>query len=121
MKHAMQGISDWVLPDPTATNQVECAEYVARSTASGGVGLFGKQSRQVYFQRMNPTAKIHLSHGRLHQLPARDPTDQFDLPDCLTWPLNVAIYHQEMSLDAMDILDETLVPPASANGAPFRV
>ena len=117
--NAMQDMSDWILADPTATNKVECAEYVDRSTTGDGVSLFAKQSEHVSFQIMTPTATIRLSHGRLHQLPTRDPTDQFDLPDHLTWQMNMAIDHHDMSLDATGILGETLVPTISANGTPI--
>ena len=119
LKNTMHDMSDWVLSDPTATNKLECEEYVARSTAGSGVGLFAHQSEHVSFQIMTPTAKIRLSHGKLHQLATRDPTDQFDLPDHLTWQMNVAIDHHEMSLDSSGILGETLVPTVSANGTPI--
>ena len=119
LRNTIQDMSDWVLADPTATNQVECAEYVARAMAGDGVGLFAKQSEHVSFQIMTPTVKIRLSHGRLHQLPTRDPTDQFDLPDHLTWQMNVAIDHHDLSPDATGILGETLVPTVNDNGTPI--
>lgn len=31
------------------------------------------------------------SHGRLHQLPVRDPTDQLEVPDHQTWQMNLAL------------------------------
>ena len=117
--NSMQDMADWLLSDPTATNKMECAEYVARSTADDGNGLFAHQSEHASFQIMTPTAKMRVSHGKLHQLPTRDPTDQFDLPDHLTWQMNVAIDHHDMSINAMGILGETLVPTVNANGSPI--
>ena len=112
----LQDMSDWVLSDPTATNMVECTEYVARATAVDEDGMFTHQSEHASFQIVTPTAKIRLSHGRLHQLPMRDPTDQFDLPDHLTWQMNMAIDHNDLSFDASGILGETLVPTVDDNG-----
>lgn len=66
---------------------------------------------------MTPAATIRLSHGRLHQLPVRDPTDQFDLPDHLSWQMNMAIDRSNIHLDATGILGETLVPTIDDNGA----
>ena len=119
LRKAKQDMSDWVLADPTVTDKAECAEYIAQCTSGDGVGLFEKQSEHVSFQITIPTATIRLSHGRLHQLPMRDPTDHFDLPDHLTWQMNMAIDHHEISLDATGILGETLVPTVSANGTPI--
>ena len=48
----------------------------------------------------------------------RDPTDQFDLPDHLTWQMNLAIEHDNVSLDAQGILGETLVPIVDESGKP---
>ena len=114
---AMQKMSEWILSDPTATNKAECAEYVALATAGGEVGLFAHQSEHASFQITTPAARIRLSHGRLHQLPMRDPTDQFDLPDHLTWQMNLAIDQADINLDATGILGETLVPTVDENGA----
>ena len=109
-------IGEWVLADPTATNMVECATYVADAMASEG-GMFTHQSEHVSFQIVTPAGNIRLSHGRLHQLPMRDPTDQFDLPDHLTWQMNLAIDQADINLDATGILGETLVPTVDENGA----
>ena len=113
----MQDMSDWVLADPTATNMMECEEYVAK--AVDGAGMFEHQSEHASFQIMTPTATIRLSHGRLHQLPMRDPTDQYDLPDHLAWQMNLAIDHNDISLGATGILGETLVPTRDQTGAPI--
>ena len=110
-----QDIGEWVLADPTATNMVECTEYVARAMMQNG-GLFGHQSEHASFKIVTPAAVIRLSHGRLHQVAMRDPTDQFDLPDHRTWQMNVAIDHADVSRDATGILGETAVPTRDANG-----
>ena len=117
--NTMQEMSHWVLADPTVTNRAECAEYVAQEKADGGLGMFALQSEHASFQIMTPTAKVRLSLGRLHQLPMRDPTDQFDLPDHLSWQINMAIDHSDISLNATGILGETLVPTVNADGAPI--
>ena len=119
LSNTLVDMSDWVLGDPTATNKAECEEYVARATADDSVGLLAHESEHASFQIMTPTAKLRLSHGRLHQLPMRDPTDQFDLPDHLTWQMNLAIDHIDMSPDTTGILGETLVPTVNDNGAPI--
>lgn len=75
---------------------VECVEYVARAEAEDG-GLFAHQSEHASFQIVTPKATIRLSHGRLHQIAMRDPTDQYDLPDHLTWQMNMAVHHSEVS------------------------
>eukprot|EP00903_Cladosiphon_okamuranus_P014283 g13266.t1 len=103
----MQDMGEWILADPTATNMDECAQYVA---AAGETGLFDHASEHASFQIMTPTGTIRLSHGRLHQLAMRDPTDRFDLPEHLTWQMNVAIDHHDVSLEATGILGETVVP-----------
>lgn len=109
----MQDMGAWVLGDPTATNMDEYGEYVARATVAGsggGGGLFAHESEHASFQIMTPAAKIRLTHGRLHQLPERDPTDRFDIPDHVTWQMNLAIDHNDLSVGTTGILGETLVP-----------
>lgn len=73
---------------------VECAEYVAQAENEGGV--FAHQSEHASFQILTPKGTIRLSHGRLHQVAMRDPTDQYDLPDHLTWQMNMAITHNKV-------------------------
>eukprot|EP00903_Cladosiphon_okamuranus_P005336 g5334.t1 len=109
----MQNMGEWILADPTATNMNECAQYVA---AAGETGLFEHESEHASFQILTPTGTIRLSHGRLHQLAMRDPTDQFDLPDHTSWQMNVAIDHHDVSLEATGVLGETVVPTLDANG-----
>ena len=77
----------------------ECVEYVARAELEEG-GLFAHQSEHASFQIVTPTATVRLSHGRLHQLAMRDPTDQYDLPDHLTWQMNMAVDHTDVSQNA---------------------
>ncbi|CAN0080080.1 unnamed protein product [Scytosiphon promiscuus] len=114
-----QSMGEWVLGDPTATNMAECMEYVEKATASGDAGLFEHQSEHASFQVVMPTATIRLSHGRLHQLPMRDPTDRFDLPDHTTWQMNMAVDHNDVGLEATGVLGETLVPTVDDSGMPI--
>lgn len=73
-------------------------EYVARAEADAdNGGLFAHQSEHVSFQIVTPKATIRLSHGRLHQVAMRDPTDKFDLPDHLTWQMNMAVTNNKVS------------------------
>lgn len=74
--------------DPTATNMAECVEYVMDADMREG-GLFAHQSEHASFQIVTPAATIRLTHGRLHQVAMRDPTDHFDLPDHRTWQMNM--------------------------------
>lgn len=115
---AWQSMGDWILGDPTATNMMECSEYVARATTKDG-GLFAHQSEHASFQISTPTATIRLSHGGLHQLAMRDPTDQYDLPDHRTWQMNMAIDRNNVSRDARGILGETFVPTLDNSGHPI--
>eukprot|EP00752_Nemacystus_decipiens_P003687 g3397.t1 len=112
----MQDMGSWILADPTATNVAECTEYVA---AAGTTGLFEHESEHASFQIMTPVGTIRLSHGKLHQLAVRDPTDQFDLPEHLAWQMNVAIDHHDVSDEATGVLGETVVPTVDANGKYF--
>lgn len=116
---AEQGMGEWVLDDPTATNMEECLEYVARATAGGDEGMFEHQSEHASFRIVMPAATIRLSHGRLHQLPMRDPSDRFDLPEHTTWQMNLAIDQNDVSREAKGILGETLVPTLDERGMPI--
>lgn len=101
--------------DPTTTNREECIEYIQRAEAEAG-GLFAHQSEHATFQIQTPKAAIRLSHGRLHQVAMRDPTDTVDLPDHVTWQMNMGIDHNEVSRAARGILGETFVPTKDSNG-----
>eukprot|EP00904_Undaria_pinnatifida_P007888 jgi/Undpi1/4229/HiC_scaffold_16.g07595.m1 len=107
-------MGDWILGDPTMTNVEECIEYV--NDAMDGDTLFDHQSEHASFRIVTPTATIRLSHGRLHQVAMRDPTDKFDLPDQLTWQMNMAIDQYRLSYNAQGIVGETFVPTRDANG-----
>eukprot|EP00903_Cladosiphon_okamuranus_P022369 g20573.t1 len=115
----LQDMGEWILGDPTATNMEECEEYVARAVTANDVGLFGHESEHALFQIVTPMGRIRLTHGRLHQVSMRDPTDRFDLPDHLTWQQNIAIDDDELGLDATGILGETLVPTLNEEGMPI--
>lgn len=90
-------------------------EYVVGAEGRAG-GLFAHQSEYATFQIVTPKATIRLSHGRLHQVAMRDPTDQVDLPDHVTWQMNMGIDHNDVSRAARGILGETFVPTLDANG-----
>ncbi|CAM9134386.1 unnamed protein product [Scytosiphon promiscuus] len=111
----LQDMSEWILGDPTATNLDECMEYLARAALDGN-GVFAHQSEHVSFQIVTPISTIRLSHGRLHQVSMRDPTDTYDLPDHLTWQMNVAIDQTDVTPDAKGVLGETIVPTVDALG-----
>ncbi|CAM9208153.1 unnamed protein product [Ectocarpus fasciculatus] len=49
----------------------------------------------------------------------RDPSDRFDLPDHLTWQMNLAIGDVDVNWDATGILGETRVPTLDAAGHPI--
>lgn len=57
----MKGMAEWILDDPTATNMIECAEYVA---TVGESGLFSHDSEHASFQILTPLGTARLSHGR---------------------------------------------------------
>lgn len=111
-------MGEWILGDPTATNMVERTEYVARAMADKD-GLFSYQSEHASIQIVTLKATIRLSHGRLHQLAMRDPTDRFDIPEHLTWQMNMAIDRTGVSRTAKGVLGETFVPTLNSNGAPI--
>ena len=112
--HETTNMGEWILGDHTMTNAKECTEYVASAMQRNK--LFDHQSEHVSFQIVTPTATIRLSHGRLHQLAMRDPTDEFDLPDHLTWQMNMAIDQSSLNHNAQGILGETFVPTRDADG-----
>ena len=119
---ALQEMSEWILGDPTATNADECTEYVARATANDGeAGLLAHDSEHASFQILTPAGAIRLSHGRLHQLPMRDATDSFDVPEHRTWQMNLAVDHTRLSWDATGILGETLLPTLDDGGKPIML
>lgn len=68
---------------------------MARAEAAEG-GVYAYQSEHASFQIVTPTATVRLSHGKLHQIATRDPTDQYDIPDHLTWQMNMAVDQNEV-------------------------
>eukprot|EP00903_Cladosiphon_okamuranus_P020829 g19129.t1 len=140
LDESSQTMAEWVLGDPTATNPTECAEYVARAVTSGSAGagsggdidesgLFSHQSEHASFKIVTPQATIRLTHGKLHQIPMRDPTDTMDLPDHVTWQMNLAIDSNtgdsvvcadgSIVPAAKGILGETSVPTQDEDGEPI--
>eukprot|EP00752_Nemacystus_decipiens_P011632 g10327.t1 len=111
-------MGEWILGGPSITNREECVEYVARAEA-GGDGVFAHQSEHASFQIVTPKATVRLSHGRLHQIAVRNQTDQVDLPDDLSWQMNMAVDHPQVSRDAKGILGETFIPTRDGNGNPI--
>ncbi|CAB1101779.1 unnamed protein product [Ectocarpus sp. CCAP 1310/34] len=106
-----QSMGEWILGDPTATNVEECTEYVARHVAGSVDGdLFAHQSEHTSFQIVTPTAVVRLSHGRRHQIA------ELGLPDHVTWQMNLAVDHNDVSLSAKGVLGETLIPTRAASG-----
>lgn len=93
----------------------ECVEYVMRAEVDKD-GVFAHQSKHASFQIVTPKAAIRLSHGRLHQVAMRDPTDQYNLPDHLTWQMNIAADHSEVRRACHAI---RLVPLSSHRGCHF--
>ncbi|CAM9891998.1 unnamed protein product [Scytosiphon promiscuus] len=118
----LQSMAEWIVADPTVTNMDECTEYVAWATAEGrdeDGDLFAHDSEHVSIQIVTPAGRIRLTHGKLHQLPMRDPTNQHDLPDHLTWQMNLAIDEHSIDAGATGILGETLVPTLDEYGEPI--
>ena len=112
---ATLSMGEWLLEDSTATNMADCAEYVARSAAVAG-GLFAHQSEHSSFRIVTPTAEIRLSHGKRNDFATPDPTDTIDLPDHVTWQMNIVMDHIDVSDNAKGILGETKVPTRDAEG-----
>ena len=95
----------------------------------GERGLFSHQSEHASFKIVTPEATIRLTHGKLHQVAMRDPTGQMDLPEHLTWQMNLAIDSNtdDSGVDtggsvvpaATGILGETSVPTVDKDGEPI--
>lgn len=66
-----------------------------------------------------PQTDVRLSHGRLGQLPMRDPTNRFDFLEHLTCQMSRASDHDDMGSDAIGILGEALASTVGANGSPI--
>jgi len=109
-----QDMNEWVLADVAATNPVECAEYVQKAMVDGT--LFTEQGEHTTFQIVTPRFIIRLNHGKLHQLAMRDPTDSFDLPDHITYQINMALERAVLGPSPQGILGGTVNPTHDANG-----
>lgn len=106
-------MGEWILADPTVTNMADCTDYVAHSAVVDG-GLFAHQSEHSSFRIATPAANIRLSHGKEYEFIMRDST--IDLPNHVTWQMNIAIDDIDAGLDAKGILGETVVPTRDASG-----
>lgn len=91
------------------TNVKGCTEDVAR-TMTKQDRQFDPQSEHANFQSINPAATIRLSHGRLHHIAMRNPTDQIDLPGHQTCQMNLAIDRSDSSHYSQGVPGETFVP-----------
>ena len=105
----------WIAGDPSATNPNECEEYV--SMAAEHDSLFTHQSDHVSFQLISPSLTLRLNHGKLHQLPERDPTDTFDIPDHTTFQMNLGFKGITRDDTMQGIIGETTVPTIDQHGA----
>ena len=112
---ATLGMGEWILDNPTATNMVDCADYVARSAEETG-GLFAHQSEHASFRIVTPGTTIRLSHGKRYEVAVQDPMDTTYVPDSTTWQMNIGIDHTDVSNDAKGILGETMVPTRDGGG-----
>lgn len=104
----------WIADDPSATNPPECKEYV--SNALEHDGLFTHQSEHASFQIITPNLTLRLNHGKLHQLPERDPTDTFDIPDHTTFQMNLGFMGIMHDDNMQGIIGETAVPTIDEHG-----
>eukprot|EP00904_Undaria_pinnatifida_P008988 jgi/Undpi1/5219/HiC_scaffold_2.g00501.m1 len=105
----------WIAEDPAATNPAECTQYV--SSAIQHESLFAHQSDHVSFQLVTPRLTMRLNHGKLHQLPERDPTDTFDIPDHTTFQMNLGFMGMKGDDKMQGIIGETAVPTIDEHGA----
>lgn len=95
----------------------------------GGVdesGLFSHQSEHASFKIVTPETVIRLTHGKLHQVAERDPTTGMDLPDHVTWQMNLVINNNaaadadgSIAPAAKGILGETSVYTIDEYGEPI--
>eukprot|EP00904_Undaria_pinnatifida_P008994 jgi/Undpi1/5224/HiC_scaffold_2.g00506.m1 len=108
-------VDRWIAEDPAATNPAECKQYV--SNAMEHDSLFAHQSDHVSFQLVTPRLTMRLNHGKLHQLPERDPTDTFDIPDHTTFQMNLGFMGMKGDDKMQGIIGETAVPTIDEHGA----
>ena len=105
----------WIADDGSATNPAECKEYVSKAMKHGGI--YTHQSDHVSFQIITPNLTLRLNHGKLHQLPERDPTDAFDIPDHTTFQMNIGFMGIKRDDTLQGIIGETSVPTIDQHGA----
>lgn len=107
----------WITSDPGQTNADECREYVARGAAQGS--LFTHQSEHTSMQITSPQLSLRVSHGKVHQLPMRDPTDRFDLPEHVAFQMNLVFEDVRLGSDPQGLVGETISPVLDAEGVPI--
>ena len=112
---AIPTMDRWIAEDPSATNPTECKEYVTKAVEHGT--LFAHQSEHVSFQLNTPNLTLRLNHGKLHQLPERDPTNTFDIPDHTTFQMNLGLLGIKRDDTMQGIIGETSVPTVDEHGA----
>ena len=105
----------WIAEDASATNPTECKQYVANAAENDN--LFTHQSDHVSFQLITPKLTLRLNHGKLHQLPERDPTGTFDIPDHTTYQMNLGFLGIDRDDTMQGIIGETSVPTIDEHGA----
>ncbi|CAM9267452.1 unnamed protein product, partial [Choristocarpus tenellus] len=110
-------MDEWILSDVAKTNPVECKVYVENAVQEGT--LFDHQSEHVLFQIVTPTLTLRLNHGKLHQVAMPDPSGRFDLPDHLTYQMNLGFVHADFGLLPKGILGETTVANVGEDGTPI--
>ncbi|CAM9752627.1 unnamed protein product, partial [Choristocarpus tenellus] len=114
----VKDMDEWILSDLAKTNPDECESNV-RNVAEEG-NLFNLQSEHISFQIVTPTMTLRLNHGKLHQLAMPDPSGLFDLPDHLTYQINVGFVEVGLGSMPQGILGETAVPNTDKDGSPIR-
>lgn len=106
----------WITSDPHKTNADECREYAARGEAQSA--LFTHQSEHTSMQIASPHLSLRISHGKVHQLPMRDPTDRYDLPDHTAFQMNLVFEDVRLGPDPQGLVGETITPVLDAEGTP---
>lgn len=109
-------MSDWIISDALKTNPDECRQYVEQALQQGD--LFGHQSEHVSIQITSPQLSLRISHGKVHQLAMRDPTDQFDLPDHVAYQMNIVFEDVRLGPDPRGLVGETITPVVDDEGQP---
>jgi len=87
------------------------------ANAAENDNLFTHQSDHVSFQLITPKLTLRLNHGKLHQLPERDPTGTFDIPDHTTYQMNLGFLGIDRDDTMQGVIGETSVPTIDEHGA----